>query len=191
MTVFYDSYVLRNANVENYSLVSQCTIDILVQLLSLKQHEVINIHQKEVGEEASFYFQLIENMALSIFSLLAIYPSPIEAKRLTLSSSAFSLKCLLVLPSSPHNFYEAQKHYLPQPCKSVFCDKVQLWEALLTLLGGRKNSVLLQDSTKSPLDARLSSVNAPVILMLVYILHHFFLTKWNLFNSKLNRKESC
>lgn len=53
---------------------------------------MINIHQKEVGEEASFYFQLIENMALSIFSLLAIYPFPMEANRLPCSSSAFSLK---------------------------------------------------------------------------------------------------
>lgn len=126
-------------------------IDILVQLISLKQHEVINIHQKEVGEEASFYFQLIENMALSIFSLLAIYPFPMEANGLPLSSSAFSLKCLPVLPSSPHNFHVALKHYLPQPCKSVFGDKVQLWKALLTLLKGRKNSVLLQDSTKKAL----------------------------------------
>lgn len=136
---------------------------------------MINIHQKEVGEEASFYFQLIENMALSIFSLLAIHPFPTEANRLPLSSSAFSLKCLPVLPSSLHSFYVAQKHYLLQPCKSVFCDKVQLWEPLLTLLRGRKNSVLRQDSTKSHSDAQLSSVNAPVILMLVYILNHFSL----------------
>ena len=55
---------------------------------------MINIHQKEVGREASFYFQLIENMALSIFSLLAIYPFPTEVNGLPHSLSAFLLKVL-------------------------------------------------------------------------------------------------
>lgn len=56
---------------------------------------MINIHPKEVGREASFYFQLIENMALSIFSLLAIYLFPIEVNGLPHSLSAFLLKVLV------------------------------------------------------------------------------------------------
>lgn len=55
---------------------------------------MINIHQKEVGREASFYSQLIENMVLSIFILLAIYPFPMKVNGLPHSSSAFLLKVL-------------------------------------------------------------------------------------------------
>jgi hypothetical protein len=107
---------------------------------------VINIHQKEVGKEASFYFQLIENIALSIFSLPAIYPFPMEVNGLPLSLSAFLLNVLACVAKLTHNFYLALKHYLFQPCKSVFCDKVRLWAALLILCCCRKKSVLLRYS---------------------------------------------
>ena len=53
---------------------------------------MINIRQKEAKGEASFYFQLIENMALSVFSLLAVFLFPVEVNALPCSSSAFSLK---------------------------------------------------------------------------------------------------
>lgn len=55
---------------------------------------MINIHEKEVGREAAFYFQLIKNMASPIFSLLAICPFPLEVNGLPRSLSAFSLKML-------------------------------------------------------------------------------------------------
>lgn len=55
---------------------------------------MINIHQKEMGREALFYFQLIENVALSIFSHLAIYPLPVEVNGLPHFLSAFFLKVL-------------------------------------------------------------------------------------------------
>lgn len=64
---------------------------------------MINIHQKEVGREASFYFQLIENMALSIFSLLAIYPFPVKVNGLPHSLSAFLLKVLACLCCQAHH----------------------------------------------------------------------------------------
>lgn len=101
---------------------------------------MINIHQKEVGREASFYFQLIENMALSIFSHLLFIHSPWKWMDCYTPCLLSCWKCLPVLPSSPCSSHLALKHYLFQPCKSVFCDKVQLWAALLTLCC-RKNSL--------------------------------------------------
>ena len=81
-----------------------------------------------------FNFQLIENTALSI------YPFPMEVNRLPHSCPFSCWECLLVLPSSPPSFCLTSKRYLFQPCKAVFCDKVQLWAALRTCLCCRKNS---------------------------------------------------
>ena len=77
---------------------------------------------------------------MSIFRHLTIYPFPMEESRLPHSCLFSCWECLPVLPSSPHSFCLASKHYLFQPCKPVFCDKVQLWAALRTRLCCRKNS---------------------------------------------------
>ena len=141
---------------------------------------MINIHQKEVGREASFYFQLIENMVLSIFSHLLFIHSPWKWMDCYTPCLLSCWKCLPVLPSSPRSSHLALKHYLFQPCRSVFCDKVQLWAALLTLLCCRKNSLatlfhlrtllLYYSIRKLSSDAWISSETVLAIVMVLSLI---------------------
>lgn len=127
---------------------------------------------------------------MSIFSLLAIYPFPMEVMGCHTPCLLSCWKCLPALPSSPRSFCLALKHYLFQPCRSVFCDKVQLWAALLTWVCCRKNSLVTVFHLKTS-DAWLSSEIVLEILMVLSLMFWLILlVNVNLvFNSKLNNNE--